>query len=136
MVTPFYEGVTLKDRLLRQLGAPPDERWLMALLASLTDALKLIHAEHGLHRDLAPDNIRMLTDSDHPLLLGFGAARQVIGEATQALTAILKPGYSPVEQYADTRRPSRAPGPTCARCAPSSTPRSWAASRRCRWRDR
>lgn len=108
MVMPFYEGVTLKDKL-RQLGAPPDERWLMALLASLTDALKIIHAEHCLHRDIAPDNILMLADSGRPLLLDFGAARQVIGDATQALTAILKPGYAPVEQYAET--PSLKQGP-------------------------
>ena len=108
MVMPFYEGVTLKDRL-RQMGSPPDERWLMALLASLTDALKIIHAEHCLHRDIAPDNILMLADSGRPLLLDFGAARQVIGDATQALTAILKPGYAPVEQYAEV--PSLKQGP-------------------------
>ena len=33
---PFYEGVTLKERL-RQLGSPPDERWLMALLGRLAN---------------------------------------------------------------------------------------------------
>ena len=108
MVMPFYEGVTLKERL-RQLGSPPDERWLIALLAALTDALTIIHAEHCLHRDIAPDNILMLADSGRPLLLDFGAARQVIGDATQALTAILKPGYAPVEQYAEL--PSLKQGP-------------------------
>ncbi len=108
MVMPYYEGDTLKARL-RQLGTPPDERWLLALLASLTEALAVIHAEHCLHRDIAPDNILLLADSGRPLLLDFGAARQVIGDATQALTAILKPGYAPIEQYAEV--PSLKQGP-------------------------
>ena len=108
MVMPFYEGHTLKETL-RQMGTPPDERWLTALLASLTEALAVIHAEHCLHRDIAPDNVLLLADSGRPLLLDFGAARQVIGDATQALTAILKPGYAPVEQYAEV--PSLKQGP-------------------------
>ena len=108
MVMPFYEGHTLKETL-RQMGSPPDERWLTALLASLTEALAVIHAEHCLHRDIAPDNVLLLADSGRPLLLDFGAARQVIGDATQALTAILKPGYAPVEQYAEV--PSLKQGP-------------------------
>ncbi len=108
MVMPYYEGRTLKQ-LLREGGTPPDERWLRALLASLTEALAVVHAEHCLHRDIAPDNILLLADSGRPLLLDFGAARQVIGDATQALTAILKPGYAPVEQYAEM--PSLKQGP-------------------------
>ena len=43
-VKPFYGGVTLKERL-RPLGSPPDERWLVALRASLTDALTINCAE-------------------------------------------------------------------------------------------
>ena len=35
------------------------------------------------------------------MLLDFGAARRVIGDMTQALTAVLKPGFAPVEQYAE-----------------------------------
>ncbi len=100
MVMPFYEGATLKDTLA-QIGGPPDERWLMAFLGAITEALRVIHADHFLHRDIAPDNILLLSGDGRPLLLDFGAARQVIGDATQALTAILKPGFAPVEQYAE-----------------------------------
>lgn len=99
MVMPYYEGVTLKQRLA-ELREPPGEAWLKALLAPLMDALEAIHREQCFHRDIAPDNILLLKDG-RPLLLDFGAARRVIGDMTQALTVILKPGYAPVEQYAE-----------------------------------
>ncbi|MDY0745997.1 serine/threonine-protein kinase [Paucibacter sp. R3-3] len=101
MVMPFYEGTTLKDRL-KSFGQPPDEAWLMGLLAPLTEALAVIHQERCYHRDIAPDNVILLNATGRPLLLDFGAARRVIGDMTQALTVILKPGYAPVEQYAET----------------------------------
>jgi serine/threonine protein kinase len=98
MVMPYYRGLTLKKRL-RELQSPPDEAWLMSLLAPLTEALVVIHAEDCLHRDIAPDNVILLEGSGKPLLLDFGAARRVIGDRTQALTVILKQGYAPIEQY-------------------------------------
>ncbi len=100
MVMPFYQGVTVKDTV-RALPAPPDEAWLRELLAPLTAALCVIHADKCYHRDIAPDNVILLAGSNRPLLLDFGAARRVIGDMTQALTVILKPGYAPVEQYAE-----------------------------------
>ena len=99
MVMPFYEGITLKV-MLKNLGQRPDEGWLKDLLRPLTDALELLHGDHCFHRDIAPDNILML-DGKRPLLLDFGAARRVIGDLTHELTAILKQGYAPVEQYAE-----------------------------------
>lgn len=101
MVMPLYEGITLKDQLRTQGGGPPDEAWLMGLLGPLTEALGVIHAERCYHRDIAPDNVILLAGSGRPLLLDFGAARRVIGDMTQALTVILKPGYAPIEQYAE-----------------------------------
>ncbi len=100
MVMPFYQGITLKDKL-RESAGPPDESWLMGILGPLTEALNVIHAESCFHRDIAPDNVILLEGSGRPLLLDFGAARRVIGDMTQALTVILKPGYAPVEQYAE-----------------------------------
>jgi hypothetical protein len=67
----------------------------------LTEALLVIHAEQCYHRDIAPDNVMLLPSVNRWLLLDFGAARRVIGDMTQALTVILKPGYAPVEQYAE-----------------------------------
>jgi serine/threonine protein kinase len=98
MVMPYYEGPTLK-RALAERSTPPDEAALRAWLDPLLDALAVMHEAHCFHRDIAPDNI-LLTPSG-PLLLDFGAARRVIGDMTQALTVMLKPGFAPIEQYGE-----------------------------------
>jgi len=100
LVMPLYEGVTLKETV-RAMPQPPNEAWLLSLLAPLTAALEVMHAERCYHRDIAPDNVMMLAEGGKPLLLDFGAARRVIGDMTHALTVILKPGFAPVEQYAE-----------------------------------
>lgn len=109
MAMPYYNGINLK-KWLSDLGAPPSEKWLRALAEPLMQALAVLHGANTLHRDVAPDNVLMLYDrskgnyleqAPRPVLLDFGAARRVAAEATQNLTAILKSGYSPVEQYAN-----------------------------------
>lgn len=99
MAMPYYDGRTLRD-VLKTRDAAPDESWIRKILAPVIDALELIHRDNCFHRDVAPDNIMLLRD-DRPVLLDFGAARRVIGDMTQALTVILKPGYAPIEQYAE-----------------------------------
>jgi hypothetical protein len=108
MAMTLLEGITLK-KWLAELGTRPSEEWLRAMAMELIDVLALLHEHKCYHRDIAPDNILLrferrsgasyLEQKPHPLLLDFGSARRVIGEATQQLTALLKPGYSPPEQY-------------------------------------
>ena len=99
MVMPFFSGETLQD-VLKRRDDPPDEAWIRKIVWPLMDALAIIHADQVYHRDIAPDNIMLLAD-ERPVLLDFGAARRVISDMTHALTVILKPGYAPIEQYAD-----------------------------------
>ena len=99
MVMPLCAGQTLKATR-GAMAQPPDEDWIRALLDPLLDALEVIHRAGCLHRDIAPDNI-VLSAPGRPVLLDFGAARRVIAEMTQAMTVILKPGYAPIEQYAE-----------------------------------
>lgn len=99
MAMPFYDGVTLRDAL-RDGSIAPDENWIRRILIPLMDALEVMHSESCYHRDIAPDNILLLKD-ERPVLLDFGAARRVIGDMTQVLTVILKPGFAPIEQYAE-----------------------------------
>jgi formylglycine-generating enzyme required for sulfatase activity/serine/threonine protein kinase len=107
MVMPHYRGVTLKN-WVRTLGSKPSEAELLRLVDILLEPLEQLHARNIFHRDIAPDNI-LLLENGQPILLDFGAARQIIGDMTQALTVILKAGYAPMEQYADV--PSMRQGP-------------------------
>ena len=100
MIMPYYQGITLKQAL-RERSGPADEAWLKSLLAPLLDTLTLIHDQQCFHRDIAPDNIMMI-DECQPVLLDFGAARRAISGMDQAFTVILKQGYAPIEQYAET----------------------------------
>ena len=99
MVMPFLQGVTLRDTR-RRMAHPPDEAWIRSVVSPILSALELLHREGVYHRDIAPDNILLPPDGP-PVLLDFGAARRVISDRTQSLTAILKPSYAPIEQYAE-----------------------------------
>jgi serine/threonine protein kinase len=99
MAMPVMRGSTVKD-VRAGMAQPPDEAWLRAILDPLLGAIEKLHSEGVYHRDIAPDNIQIEPDG-HPVLLDFGAARRVISDKSQALTAILKPAYAPIEQYAE-----------------------------------
>ena len=99
MVMRYYEGQTFRAFLAEQ-DSGMNEPWLCAMLSPILDVLEMLHAADCFHRDIAPDNV-FLQSSGMPVLLDFGAARRIIGDMTQALTMVLKPGYAPIEQYAD-----------------------------------
>lgn len=102
MVLHFEEGQSLKA-WLKGLGRAPRQKELDAILAPLLDALELIHKADFLHRDIAPDNI-MIRKNGAPVLIDFGSARGEIAAHSKTVSALVKPGYSPYEQYAETSR--------------------------------
>ena len=101
LVMPYYEGNTLKEALAHK-DVVIDQSWLMGIVDGVTQALAVMHKANCYHRDIAPDNIMLLKNTGLPVVLDFGAARRVIADMTQAITVILKPGYAPIEQYAET----------------------------------
>ena len=107
MAMRYYEGQTLK-RILQDHPERVDQAWLKVILQSILEALEALYRVKVLHRDISPENI-MIQQDGAAVLLDFGAARQIISDMTQALTVILKPGYAPIEQYADD--PSMLQGP-------------------------
>lgn len=104
MVLQFEEGQSLKT-WLKTLNRPPRQKEIDRMIAPLLDALETIHKADFLHRDIAPDNI-ILRKSGDPVLIDFGAARGDIAahSKTKTVSALVKPGYSPYEQYAETSK--------------------------------
>ncbi len=102
MVLHFEEGQSFKS-WLKGLGRAPRQKELDGILEPLLDALSLIHDSDFLHRDIAPDNIIIRKDGT-PVLIDFGSARGEIATNSKTVSALVKPGYSPYEQYAATSR--------------------------------
>lgn len=95
----YYEGQTLAEYTQR-VGGRLKGPEAVSLMLPLLDALGHIHSlsEPILHRDIKPANI-YLTKSGTPILLDFGAARATMGQQSRSLSAVLTPGFAPMEQY-------------------------------------
>lgn len=107
MVMPFYAGSTLHASR-RAMAGPPAEAWMRAVLAPLLSALELLHRSHVFHRNIAPDNIILRPDGI-PVLLDLGAARRVISDRKQTLTAMPKPSFAPIELCAESTQFKQGP---------------------------
>ena len=96
MVMELVTGSPLREWVKQH--RPLSEAQLLAIIRPLLDGLRIIHAAGFVHRDIKPGNVHMRTDT-HPVLLDFGAARQLMKGSGRELTAIVTPGYAAFEQY-------------------------------------
>lgn len=101
MVMEFVSGTTLL-KLLETRGPLPENE-VIGYMIQVADALATIHAQGVLHRDIKPENL-MVTDDGRIVLVDFGAARDFARGKTRRMTAILTPGYAPLEQYGQHAR--------------------------------
>ncbi len=96
-VMEYLDGVNLKA-LMRSMGGAVTTEHSMLIFKSVAQALSVVHAHGMLHRDVSPENI-FITKSGQVKLIDFGATRYFVGEKSQSLSVILKPGFAPPEQY-------------------------------------
>ena len=92
----YLEGQTLKGYVEKN-GVITSEQ-AVYIAEKISSALMTAHSSNILHRDVSPDNI-MICNDGKVKLLDFGAARQVVANASQSLSVILKQGFAPLEQY-------------------------------------
>lgn len=101
LVMVLLQGETLERRLA---GGPLAPAQVRRLADGLAETLEAIHAAGLLHRDIKPGNVFLPADGGDPVLIDFGSTRafDLTGESRH--DRLVSPGYSPLEQYAETAR--------------------------------
>lgn len=96
IVMEYMEGMELAEYLKEKGRLSVEEA--KEILHPILIALKEIHAQGIMHRDIAPNNIYLLNDG-RVKLYDFGASRYVSSSHSKSLSVIVKPGFAPAEQY-------------------------------------
>lgn len=94
MVMEFVAGKPLNEWVRSR--RPLNPQFLSEMSLALLGGIDVIHQSGYLHRDIKPGNI-FLRDDGTPVLLDFGSARAATADTER--TAIVSPGYAPLEQY-------------------------------------
>jgi len=98
LVMRYERGFSLQHHILNRAGMP-DEVWVRSTFAQLLNGLREVHTNKLLHLDIKPANVFVRNDGS-PLLIDFGAARQVLSEEASKLAPTYTPGFAAPEQYA------------------------------------
>lgn len=94
IVMEFLDGVSLQTYVNRKKKLTPEET--LKIMTPVMKSLSKVHESGLIHRDISPSNI-MIVDNIVKLI-DFGAARDANLDG-KSLSAVLKPGYAPEEQY-------------------------------------
>lgn len=98
IVMELLTGCTLSE-YLEQHNGKIDVDFALLISNEVCNALQSMHEKNIIHRDVAPDNIFICTGKEIRIkLTDFGAAK-LADSTDEVIDIILKPGYSPVEQY-------------------------------------
>ena len=93
IVMEFLNGIDLKQLVKKKGKIAPSEAFHRMI--PIMQSLCKVHAAQIIHRDIAPDNIRVLEDESY-CLFDFGSAKALDAGATMSF--VYKKVFSPVEQ--------------------------------------
>ena len=102
LVMRYERGRALHEHIRSRRG-PVEEIWVRNTFAQLLDGLREVHTSKLLHLDLKPANVYLRNDGT-PLLIDFGAARQVLSAEGMKLPPTYTPGFAPPEMHQHERR--------------------------------
>lgn len=101
MVMELLEGSTLNGYMRRRKMQKMPWRAANRIIGEAGMALEQVHSKMLLHRDIGPDNI-MLDKEGTVHLIDFGATRIYGLNSERSMSVMLKPGFTPIEQYSRT----------------------------------
>ena len=131
IVMEYVDGEPLSEMLRRKPTLTEAE--IREHVLPLTGGLAKVHSDGLLHRDIKPSNI-VVRANGVPVLIDFGSARRAVSAKSRSLTAVITPGYAPLEQYSSSMGDQRATtdiyalGAVLYRCVTGKTP--WDATER------
>jgi serine/threonine protein kinase len=97
LVMRYERGRALNEHIT-SLSAPVEELWIRNTFAQLLDGLREVHTNKLLHLDIKPANVYLRNDGT-PLLIDFGAARQVLSAEGAKLPPLYTPGFAAPEMH-------------------------------------
>jgi serine/threonine protein kinase len=98
MITEYIDGSTLVEFLKPHGSIFPNEAMFRAVMEPILSAVKYVHEQGALHRDISPDNI-MIDNFGKPVLVDFGAAKlDLLREPSASSVVAYREEYAPVEQ--------------------------------------
>lgn len=97
LVMDYIPGYNLEQLVFPDRPLP--EATAIAYIQQIGAALRVIHANGLLHRDVKPQNIILRQGTNEVILIDFGIAREFTIGTTQTHTSIISTGYAPPEQY-------------------------------------
>lgn len=98
IVMELLNGVPLNE-YMKQKGGKIDIQFAIMIANEVGNALQSLHSHKIIHRDVAPDNIYICSGKEIKIkLMDLGAAK-LADSTDNVVDIILKPGYSPPEQY-------------------------------------
>ena len=102
LVMEYVEGLPLSELLKQReaAGRPFDESDLRMLAIPLLETLSRLHSAGLLHRDIKPSNILVRRADGRPVLIDFGAAKQVTERHSKSAAPFTE-GYAALEQVGD-----------------------------------
>ncbi|MDA0225005.1 MAG: serine/threonine-protein kinase [Proteobacteria bacterium] len=99
MVMRYERGRTLHEHIQARSGVLR-EAWLRETFDALMNGLREVHSNKLLHLDIKPGNVYVRNDGT-PLLIDFGAARQMMTTGGTRLPPMYTPGFASPEHYAN-----------------------------------